>query len=405
MLGSEKKSAAVDACAAIAEVSTVVEEIHKIMIGRTYRAIGLGGALPERGHRARVSGIYKALRAAVKVAGFVTGTTLEATSSPDSKPLADTPRGAAFVAGLTCAFGDSLRGVGSALATEMSVRIAGRAIAADTASLRRAYPVARPRIVVFLHGFGGTEFNWGRQFSYADHLRRDLDISPVQIRYNSGVRVCDSGLDLDRLLDVLVREWPVEVESIDIVAHSFGGLVARSACAIAERRGACEGQSRWLRLLDNVCYLAVPNHGVPTERVAATAISTLGASRVGAPIARLANRRSAAIKDLRHGSISEADTAHGDANRRELLDHQHLPLADNVRHHFVCATALPPHFGKLSHAVGDYLVQPTSALASRASGAREPFTPTSVHPLTGKHHNNLLQDDDVFQILRDTLAR
>lgn len=404
LLGSEKKAIAQGVSAAVVQVATVVEDIHQVIIANTHQAIGLGDRAPQKAQQAHVGGIYATIRGVARAAGFLAGAALERTTSPAATSVADTPTGAALVAGITCAFGDSMSKAGSALAMDMSVRVSGRDVPVQRAALRQAFPVARPRIVVFIHGLGGTEFGWGQQFSYADHLRHDLDISPVQIRYNTGLRIFEGGADFDLLMKALVREWPVEIESIDIVAHSMGALVVRSACAIAAQREPQDAPVRWLELLDNICYLAAPNHGSPVERLAAGAISTLGARAVSAPLARLANSRSAGIKDLRHGSISAADTAHGDADRREITDHEDLPLSPAAQHHFIAATVLPSHYGRLAHAVGDYLVQPTSALGNSASGAREPLTPDRVHSFTGRHHNDLLKDDDVYDVLLSALT-
>lgn len=399
MLGSEKKAVAQGVSAAVVEVAGVVEDIHKVVIANTHQAIGLGGRAPQKAQQAHAAGIYATIRGVARAAGFLTGAALELTTSNAATSVADAPTGAALVAGITCAFGDSMSKAGSALAINMSVRVRGQAVPLSRAALRQAFPVARPRIVVFIHGLGGTEFGWGKQFSYADHLRHDLDISPIQIRYNTGIGIAESGAALDALLGDLVRQWPVEIESIDIIGHSMGGLVVRSACAIA-----AQVPSPWLDLVDNFCYLAAPNHGVPTEQAAAKAISALGSFRVTVPLARLANRRSAGIKDLRHGSISPADTAHGDPDRREIDDHENLPLLPNAKHHIVSTTVLPARYGKLADAVGDYLVQPTSALGNSASGAREPLSPDRVHSFTGRHHNDLLKDDDVYDILLATLT-
>ncbi|MEI8083153.1 MAG: alpha/beta fold hydrolase [Actinomycetes bacterium] len=404
MLGAEKKSIAVDLCAAIAEASKTAEDLQKAISATTFAAVGLDGRVPEKAHHAHITGVHKGIRAVAKVTGFVTGTVLDITTSADAQSMADHPRGAALIAGADCAFGDSMSSTGSALATDMAVRARGRAVPLTRRDLRKAFPVARPRIVVFIHGLGGTEFTWGQQFSYADHLGHDLDLTTVMIRYNSGRRIHENGADFDRLLTDLVREWPTEVASVDIVAHSMGGLITRSACAIAEQRQSRGESSPWLEQLDHICYLGAPNYGAPAERFAHNTISTLGTFRIGAPLARLANRRSAGIKDLRHGTISATDTAHGDADRREIPDHQNVPLAAGVRHHFVSTTVLPPHYGKLAHAIGDYLVQPSSALADTPSGNREPLAPDRVHRLAGKHHNNLLRDDDVYRILVNTLA-
>ena len=113
----------------------------------------------------------------------------------------------------------------------MSIRVDGRVVA----PARCRDP--GPRLVVFLHGLMETEFSWGPE-PYGERLRRDLGITPVHVRYNSGRRISHNGASLDELLDELVAAWPVEVEQLALVGHSMGGLVARSACHQASLRDA-----------------------------------------------------------------------------------------------------------------------------------------------------------------------
>ena len=399
MLGSERKAVAIGVGAAVVELSTVVEQLQRAAARQTFRRIGLSGSIPEQVQRAHTSGVHRTLRGVTQLAGYLSGTALEMTASADAAPIGDSPKGAVTVAALDCAFGDSLRASRSALAFRMSVRVAGRDIPTDRESLARAYPQAAPAVVVFLHGLGGTESGWGLSDSYGDRLAADLNVSPVQIRYNSGARICDNGADLHDLLDQLTANWPVTVKSLALVGHSMGGLVIRSACNIATVQ-----RSQWAGLVLNIFYLAAPHHGAPMERVAHAAITAIG-SRAGlAPIARLMNRRSAGIKDLRHGTLTEADLAHGDPDRREVGDHAHIPLLENATHHFISSTVLPPEYGAISHALGDLLVQPTSATGSKASGRRHPFEAVNAYHLVGLHHNALMKSPAVYAVMRGILA-
>src|SRR5437588_270757 len=95
-----------------------------------------------------------------------------------------------------------------------------------------AFPHARPRLVVFLHGLMETEFSWrlGGGEPYGYRLARDLECTPLYVRYNSGRHISENGRSLDDLMEDLVANWPVEVSEIALVGHSMGGLVARSAC-------------------------------------------------------------------------------------------------------------------------------------------------------------------------------
>jgi triacylglycerol esterase/lipase EstA (alpha/beta hydrolase family) len=65
------------------------------------------------------------------------------------------------------------------------------------------------------------------------------------------------------LLERLVEQWPVPVESMAIIAHSMGGLVACSACHYAGIAAM-----RWPGFLRQMVFIATPHHGAPLERVA-----------------------------------------------------------------------------------------------------------------------------------------
>ncbi len=62
-------------------------------------------------------------------------------------------------------------------------------------------------------------------------------MTPVYLRYNTGLPVGRNGADLAWLLDDLVAAWPVPVRSIALVGHSMGGLVVRAAFHAAAHRG------------------------------------------------------------------------------------------------------------------------------------------------------------------------
>src|SRR5207302_4323354 len=141
--------------------------------------------------------------------------------------------------------GDLLHARGSDLAIAMAVRHAGDDVVCDRESLGIAFPAATGRLAVFVHGLAEND-DWWRPVPdaagehprpcFGDRLEAELGYTSVYIRYNTGLHVSENGERLCRLLDALVTAWPVPVESLALIGHSMGGLVARSACHAASSR-------------------------------------------------------------------------------------------------------------------------------------------------------------------------
>jgi alpha-beta hydrolase superfamily lysophospholipase len=94
-----------------------------------------------------------------------------------------------------------------------------------------------------------------------------------------------------------VAGWPVPVQTLAIVGHSMGGLVARSACHVAARRA-------WLAAA--AAAAGLPGHAAPRRAAGARrppGRRLLGISPYVAPFARLGKARSAGITDLRYGNV------------------------------------------------------------------------------------------------------
>src|SRR4051795_1148899 len=189
-----------------------IHDIHGAIAGRVFRRLG-APATPVRFLHDTVSrGSYEGVRGGLKLTGGAAGAAARARAA--DVPLSETPRGAAVIAALNGLVGDRLEADGSPLAVPMSARRVGEP--------------RTPDVAVFLHGLGETEYAWGKR-NYGERLAEDLGYTPVFLRFNSGRHISQNGASLARLLDALVREWPVEIGRIAIVGHSMGGLVARSA--------------------------------------------------------------------------------------------------------------------------------------------------------------------------------
>jgi pimeloyl-ACP methyl ester carboxylesterase len=195
---------------------------------------------------------------------------------------------------------------------------------------------------LYVHGLLIDERNWqlGAHDLPAEVLRRAGHV-PLQVRYNTGLRVSTNGALLADLIEEIVGVWGPALRALHLVGHSMGGLVCRSALAALQIRnsGAVE-RVRSLHLL------ATPNHGASLERIVASAEQSLRALRIPAAhasaagprrgraalasSARLleaaAGLRSDGIRDLRWGYLLDRDWNDG----REGVARAPLPPPPHV---------------------------------------------------------------------------
>jgi pimeloyl-ACP methyl ester carboxylesterase len=314
--------------------------------------------------------------------------------------ISSTPRGSAVLAALNGLIGDTLERRQSALHQPMAVRVAGRPVPVESADLAEAFPDARPRVVVFLHGLMETELSWaiGGRETYGQRLERDLNVTAVQLRYNSGLHVSHNGRSLADLLERLVEEWPVAVEEVALVGHSMGGLIARSAC----HQAGLDDMS-WPRLVRHVVSLGTPHTGAPLEQAVHYASAALHVVPETRPFSRFLRRRSAGIRDLRQGSLVDEDWAGRDPDALRAAACSEVPLLEGATHCFVTATITRSPRHPVGRLIGDYLVlQPSGSGRSRTR--RIGFDEEHGMHVGGATHFALLNHPAVYDKLRDWLT-
>ena len=376
---------------------------HRAIAGRAFAATGPGGAPARALHDAISPRAYAGVAGAFRLIGAIADAGLGRRRVDDGRALSSSPRGALVVGALTGLMGDRLESERSDLHEPMAARLGGRAIALDPTALRAAYPDATGGIVVFLHGLMESEFSWragaGPDGStYGSRLRGELGLTPVELRYNTGRHISHNGLELADLLEGLVAGWPVEVERVALVGHSMGGLVARSACHQAAERG-----DDWVGRVRHVVSLGSPHMGAPLAQGVHWASAALHAVPETRPLASFLRRRSAGIRDLRQGSLVDADWRDRDPDALRAEACQEVPLLEGATHCFVAATVLPNPRHPLSRLVGDYLVLEDSA-SGRSRTRRIPFEAEHGLVIGGTHHIALLNHPEVYDRLRVWLA-
>ena len=210
-------------------------------------------------------------------------------------------------------------------------------------------------LLVMVHGSSASDLQW--RWEGHDHgvaLALDLGLTPVYAHYNSGLHTSDNGAGLAALLE----EEAGPFRDVVVLAHSMGGLVARSAL----QAGSVAGHA-WRAKVRALVTLGSPHQGAPLERSGNVVESLLGVTPWTAPLQTLARVRSAGITDLRHGNVVEADWRDRDRFERGPDPRTPTPLPEDLRCYAVAATTSAE--GEAIDALaGDTLVPVSSALGS-----------------------------------------
>jgi pimeloyl-ACP methyl ester carboxylesterase len=387
---------------AFEEAAGAVDGLHSIhgsIAERAFRRTGAGGAPAHWMHDRIAGAVYGGLKSSALALGRAADTAI----ARRPRVVSNTPGGAAVVAVINGLIGDTLERRQSALHQPMALRAHGEVVDTSRDALAAAYPNATPRIAVFLHGLMETEFAWRRGSresgeSYGTLLERELGLTPVYVRYNSGRHISDNGRSLADLLDEVVASWPVPVAEVALIGHSMGGLVARSGAYQAELE-----RKVWPTLVRQVVSLGTPHMGAPLEQAVHYASYGLNKLPETQPFSRFLGRRSGGIRDLRQGSLVDDDWRDRDLDALRAEACAEVPLLNGATHCFVTATITRSPRHPLGRLIGDYLVlQPSGSGRSRTR--RIGFDEEYGHHVGGAHHFALLNHPAVYDKLRAWLA-
>ena len=342
---------AIDATAGVTElVEAVHAEIARI-------PTKLGGPVVAGAVNGITRLVYRSIHGVTRVAGGGIDVVL-AQLGPVLGEVDSSPTREAMIAALNGVLGDRLAETGNPLAITMRWRAQGRPFDPVPSGVAAVFATPSPKIVVLVHGLCMNDLQWTRRgHDHGAALSRDLGHTPVYVHYNTGRHVSTNGRALTTMLEALVAAWPVPVEELVIVAHSMGGLVARSA----HHYGMAAGHA-WCRRLRKVVFLGTPHHGSPLERGGHGLHRLFDQIPFAGPFGRLGTIRSAGITDLRHGNLLDEDWrgrdrfAHGDDARRPV------PLPEGVDCFAIGATMGTSPSDLRARLLGDGLVPLGSAL-------------------------------------------
>ena len=379
-----------------------IRDMHLGIAARAFRGVGPAARPVQVIHDAVSRRAYDAISSGAALLARAADVAIEQQGIGEEVVLSTSRRGSAAIAALNGLIGDRLERSGSDLHQPASVRVNGEAVALGTGSVSAAFPGATAQLVVFLHGLMGNEFywDWGGAHpgdTYGARLASDLGCTPIYLRYNTGLHVSENGLSVAALLEELVEAWPVEVQDVALVGHSMGGLVARSAC-----HQAWESDRNWTKRVRHVVSLGTPHLGAPLEQGAHRAAEALYALPETRMLGAFLRRRSAGIRDLRHGSLVDEDWRGRDPNALRAAACKEVPLLPGATHFFVSATITRSPTHPLGRLLGDILVLVPSA-TGQGRTRRIPFQAEHGHHVSPAHHLALLNHPEVYERLREWL--
>jgi hypothetical protein len=298
--------------------------------------------------------------------------------------------------------GDGLEEKSSPWALPMTVRTA------EGAALDLDRPLADQleghsgTVLLLAHGLMATEHRFRFRdpedatatVDYGTLMARRAGVTPLYLRYNSGRHISENGRELARLLQRLFDAWPEPLVELNLLGHSLGGLVIRSAT----HYGAGE-DLEWTCVTRRIFLLGTPHAGSPLEKAGNVLTSALGAVPFVRALAEVGNRRSAGIKDLRFAALVDEDWNDRHPDALTLPRRTDVPLLAGARHYVSVATLGSDPDHPVSKILGDVLVTQFSAHGHVMLGRSHRFPDSHVRVFPSTSHLRLAACPIVFEQL------
>lgn len=296
-------------------------------------------------------------------------------------------------------FGDTLEK--NKMGLQMALYVGDEPVRLTTQVLEEMKHSPTGKICILAHGNCGSHQGWKfkgeNPLTYGTLLQQDFGFDPYFLRYNSGLHVSTNGKTLSNLIDQLIASHPQKINEILLVGHSMGGLVFRSACHYGQK-----GKREWVGLVKKVFYLGSPHLGTHVEKIGKITTSILKQipSPITKGIATVGNWRSAGIKDLRHGFLTDEEWQMKEADDLFYLHQKRIPLLKGTDHYLICGTISKVKNSKMGRLFGDGMVSPSSAMGQGFFSDDIPFLKKHCKIIPGVSHNQLLKSKKVYSQIK-----
>ena len=371
----------------VVEVTDIVEAIHREILLRPLGRFNKGNI--EHWQRGITGRIYGTVRQAMQLVGnnLATGLRLYNTVLKPKKiqPLPKNLRRMVNI--LNGVMGDHLVTHHNPLAVSMVLYDKYNGVQTDTLS---------GRVVILCHGLCMSHLSWqiSDEGDLAETLSSSLPNTTVlYLNYNTGRRISSNGRSFAKVLQDLVENNP-DITQLDLIGHSMGGLLSRSALFYGKEQGFS-----WVKRVGNLITLGSPHHGASLEQIGHFVQDKIAKLPFAGSLAKLGDLRSAGIIDLRYGSIRDADWKSAEGRSVLPAEFRHptrLPL--HVNTYLVAAALVEVHYkSKTTSLLGDGLVSVESALGEYTEEHTLNVPEGHKAIFYGVNHMNLISNDRVHQ--------
>lgn len=371
----------------VVEVTDIVEAIHREILLRPLGRFNQGNL--DQWQRGITGRIYGTVRQAMQLVGNNLASGLRLYNNIlKPKKLQPLPKNLRRVVNLlNGVMGDHLITHNNPLAVSMVLYDKYNRVQSEALS---------GRVIVLCHGLCLSHLSWqvSEEGDLAETLSSNLPASTVlYLNYNTGRRISSNGRSLAKVLQNLVDRNP-DITQLDLIGHSMGGLVSRSALFYGKEQGF-----NWVKRVGNLITLGSPHHGASLEQIGSFVQDKIAKLPFAGSLAKLGDLRSAGIIDLRYGSIRDADWKSAEGRSVLPAEFRHptrLPL--HVNTYLVAAALIEVHYkSKTTSLLGDGLVSVESALGEYTEEHTLNVPEGHKAIFYGVNHMNLIYNDRVHQ--------